>query len=148
MRSIPLRSRGFTLIELMITVSIVAILASVAYPSYQGFVLKSKRAEARTALIDLLQQQERFMTQRNTYSNPVIPPGSTTVPFKTFAGDSREGTPYLLGTAVCGSGAALNICVRVRAVPQHSDPEAGEIWAESTGGRGCTGTRQPAVCWK
>lgn len=140
-------SRGFTLIELMITVVIVAVLAAVAYPSYRAYVLKSKRAEARTALMDLLQQQERFMTQRNTYSDPVITPGSTTVPFKTFAGDSLAGTPYLLGTAACGSGAAPNLCVRVMALPQQPDPEAGTLWAESTGAKGCTGT-QPSVCWK
>ena len=50
-------SHGFTLIELMIVVAIVAILASIAYPSYKDSVLKSRRAEARTALSELLQQQ-------------------------------------------------------------------------------------------
>lgn len=148
MTPIRLRSRGFTLIELMITVAIVAILASVAYPSYRGFMLKSKRAEARTALADFLQQQERFMTQRNTYSPVAIAPGDATVPFKTFAGDKRETTPYLLGTAACGSGVGFNLCVRVIAVPQHADPEAGTLWIESTGARGCDGGTKPAVCWK
>lgn len=140
------KSRGFTLVELMITLAIVALLASIAYPSYRAYILKSKRAEARTALVDLLQQQERFMTQRNTYSDPVIAPGSATASFKTFAGDNRASTPYLLGTEACGSGVALNLCVRVVAVPQHDDAGAGTLWAESAGARGCTGN-QPAVCW-
>ena len=58
---------GFTLIELMITVAIVGILASIAYPAYTSSILKGKRAEGRAAVTELMQQQERYMTQRNTY---------------------------------------------------------------------------------
>ncbi|RZM02652.1 MAG: type IV pilin protein, partial [Variovorax sp.] len=63
------RQAGFTLIELMIVVAIVGILATIAYPSYRESVLKGRRAEARTALLELMQQQERYMTQRGAYLN-------------------------------------------------------------------------------
>lgn len=47
--------------ELMITVAIIAILARIAYPSYQQYILKSHRADAKTALLDLAARQERFL---------------------------------------------------------------------------------------
>ena len=82
------RVRGFSLIELMIVVAIVAILASVAYPSYRDSVLKGRRGEARAALAELMQQQERYMTQHNKYLT--FSAGATGTPFKTTAGDSNS----------------------------------------------------------
>ena len=73
--------KGFTLVELMIVVAIVAILAAIAYPSYAESVRKGRRAEARAALTELLQQQERFMTQNNTYR--AFAAGATGVSFIT-----------------------------------------------------------------
>lgn len=58
---------GFTLLELMIAVAIVGILVSLAYPSYQSYVIRSNRADAQQTLLQLTQQAERFFTQRNSY---------------------------------------------------------------------------------
>lgn len=58
---------GFTLIELMIVVAVVAILASIAYPAYQDSVRKSRRGEAKADLMELTQGYERFYTVNNTY---------------------------------------------------------------------------------
>lgn len=144
-----LLNRGFTLIELMIVVAIVAILASVAYPAYTSSILKGKRAEARAALTELMQQQERYMTQNNTYlafSNTAGTTNPASVPFKTYSGDSAVNPSYYLSASVCG---ALNIneCVTVSAAPVQSDPEVGTLQILSSGTKTCTGTR-PAVCWK
>lgn len=59
---------GFTLIELMITVAIVAILAAIAYPSYQEQVRRSNRTEGQRALLETAQRLERCYTEYNAYN--------------------------------------------------------------------------------
>ena len=58
---------GFTLIELMITVAIVAILASVAYPSYQQYVIRSNRSEAQQVMLDIANREEEFLLNNRRY---------------------------------------------------------------------------------
>jgi type IV pilus assembly protein PilE len=60
-----MRSRGFTLLELMIACAIVAILAAIAYPSYINSVQKSRRSEATAALLGVASQLERFSTEHS-----------------------------------------------------------------------------------
>src|SRR5208283_4009558 len=62
------RSAGITLIELIIVMVIVAIMASIAIPSYNSYVLKSHRTEAKTALLDLASMEERYFSTQNVYS--------------------------------------------------------------------------------
>ncbi len=60
---------GFTLIELMIVVAIVAVLAMIAMPTYQNYILKSRRTVAKTSLLDLAAREEKFYSTHNTYTN-------------------------------------------------------------------------------
>jgi len=62
------QTRGFTLIELMIAVAILGIIAAIAYPSYLDQVRKSKRSDARSALMQAANRQERFYTTQYEYA--------------------------------------------------------------------------------
>lgn len=59
---------GFTLIELMITVAIIAILASVAYPSYQQYVIRSNRSEMQQFLLDIANREEEYLLNNRIYA--------------------------------------------------------------------------------
>lgn len=165
-----LSSVGFTLIELMIVVAIIGILAAVAYPAYTDSVLKGRRAQGRAAVAQLLQQQERYITQRNCYLGfttnsstgvaTATSPGAacggvtaTSVPFKTFSGDTLANSHYILSADACpASAGALSIsdCVRVVASPIKPDPKVGALQMTTTGAKSCTGTAastDPKLCW-
>ena len=77
----PRKSGGWTLIELMMVISIVAILTAIAYPAYTEQVRKSKRADAVSSLMAGAQVLERCFTRLNTYTTGCPDP----------AGDSADG---------------------------------------------------------
>lgn len=139
-------SRGFTLIELMVVVAVIGILAAVAYPSYQDYVRKARRAEGRTAMMELLQQQERYITQNNTYL--AFAKGATNVPFKTYSGDGgRTSAAFWLGARAC-TGQTISNCVEVFGQPNsYTDPIITELKITSTGVKSCTATNT-TLCWK
>jgi type IV pilus assembly protein PilE len=66
---------GFTLIELMITVAVVAVLAAVAFPSYQQHVRKSRRAEAQSFMMAVASRQQQFLVDTRSYATTVAAVG-------------------------------------------------------------------------
>jgi type IV pilus assembly protein PilE len=151
---------GFSLIELMVVVAIISILASIVYPSYTSSILKGKRAQAKVALAELLQQQERFMTQKNCYLAFTTDPtgtavataapacgftAATAVPFKTLSGDNLASSAYLLMADACPASStstsltmSTQECIRVIAKPIGNDPAVGSLRMTSSGTKDCT----------
>ncbi|HEU4851125.1 MAG TPA: type IV pilin protein [Telluria sp.] len=140
---------GFTLVELLIALVIVGILMAVAVPNYADYVLRSRRAEARVALVESMQQQERYYTRHNTYaaySADDPHPG-----FRWWSGPGAGKSAYELAAAPC-QGAGLAECVELRAIPGtakvdalFADPECGALFLRSDGRRGALG--RAAGCW-
>jgi len=92
--SFPRQVKGFSLIELIITVAIFAIIASIAIPSYTQFVLKGNRIDAKEMLLEAAVAQERFF-----YSNPAV--GYTNDPEELgFLGGISDEGHYTLAVVV------------------------------------------------
>ncbi len=139
------RQSGFTLIEVMIVVVVIGLLAAVAIPSYQSFVRKGHRADARAAIYTMMQQQERWYTQNNTYV--AVANSSASSQFKNWTGDSFATAKWRLAAAAC-AGQQINACVQITASPvaPYTDPEVGNLSLTSAGARSCTGT-DTSACW-
>lgn len=138
-------NRGFTLIELMITVAIVAILASIAYPSYTRHVMKAHRGTGQSKLLEIMQAQERYFTIHSTY----------TTALKTDLGYEKDPVPsdgdwYTVAATPCSKTTPLSQCVLLTATPQNSqtsDTTCGNLTLSSRGEKAISGTGNVDECW-
>jgi len=135
----PRRSvAGFTLIELMIVVAIVAILASVAFASYDFAMIKGRRSAAAGCALEGAQFMERYYTTNLTYVGAAIP-----------ASDCQR---ELQGHYVVALAASAARSYSITATPQNhqaaKDSKCGTLSVDHTGARGITGTAgSSAECW-
>jgi len=105
----PHRVRGFTLLELMVTVAIVGIIGAIAFPSFTASVRKGRRADAADAAANVMQAQERWRANNVSYttslSNLKIASSATTSGYYTYAISAASGTGYTLTfTPASGKG--------------------------------------------
>ena len=60
---------GFTLIEVMIAVAVISILAAIAFPSYQQYIIRGKRAAAQSQMMDIANREQQFLLANRTYAD-------------------------------------------------------------------------------
>jgi type IV pilus assembly protein PilE len=109
----PARSRGFTLIEVMITVAIVGILAAVAFPQYSSYVRRGQQPEAFNALSDYRTKMEQYYQDNRNYGSSACADASTAGAWNSFASNkyfsfscslSNSGQGYsITATGISGS---------------------------------------------
>lgn len=73
MKSMHERAGGFTLVELLVCLSLIGILLGIALPVYQEHIQRVRRVEAQKSLVELAQSLERFYTSRGTYFGATLP---------------------------------------------------------------------------
>lgn len=130
--------RGFTLIEVMIVVVTVAILASIAFPSYQRYVLRSHRVEAQALLSEAAARQERYYSQNNAYASTAAALNMTGnvngLQYYSLTISNVTATTYTLTATAKGTQAA--------------DKECLTLTLDQAGTRGNTGTGTGTTCWQ
>jgi len=130
------RANGFTLIELMVAVAILAIIIAIAIPSYAAYVVRANRGEGKVAILQAAQGLERCFTRYNAYDAAACN--------MTFPIDSEEGV-YRITVNRTATTFALT------ATPQGGqatrDGECANFTVTHTGLRGVSGTGTVQDCW-
>lgn len=67
---------GFTLVELLIVMAIIAVLVSLGYPSYQEYLIQSRRTDGQASLLDLANRMEDYYAEHNTYASATLATGN------------------------------------------------------------------------
>ncbi|MBN8751284.1 Fimbrial protein [Xylophilus ampelinus] len=137
-------AKGFTLIELMIVVAVVAILAAIAYPSYQEYVMRSRRVEGQALLNDVAARQERWRAQNGTYMTDQANIDKLKLPY----GDKSEHGYYNLkvGFVADGSDGGYTLTAE-RALSQTADTRCGDFILTATGKKDVS-SGTVADCWR
>jgi type IV pilus assembly protein PilE len=126
------RQRGFTLIELMIVIALVAVLAGIAMPSYTQYVTRSSRESAQAELVELAGVQDKIFLNSNAYTASVTGAytGLSTGGLGWTSGKSRD-TRYTISATVAGASFTLT-ATPVAGTTQASD---GNLSIDSQGVR-------------
>lgn len=103
----PSRVRGFTLVELMVTVSIAAILAAIAYPSFKQYLVRTQAADALTGLSEGRHQMEQYFLGNRTYVGGPCETARTVKAFTLACPGSGTGKPSATGYVLSATGSGL-----------------------------------------
>lgn len=145
----PARQRGFTLIELMITVAVVGILAAVAYPSYTQYIVRANRSAAQSFMFAVANKQEQYMLDARRYAG-----GATALTDLGMAVPADVSGKYTI-TATCTMPTAVGNCTAAAGTPAYvitgqpigtqatNDTKCGTLTLNQRGGK----TPATSGCW-
>nr|WP_019449177.1 type IV pilin protein [Cupriavidus sp. BIS7] len=135
------RTYGFTLIELMITVAIVAILAAIAYPSYTQYVIRSNRSAAQSFILGVANQQEQYNLDARQYATSMTILGAS----------APAAVSQHYNVTLTANNAATPPTYTVTATPFGTqlagDTQCQNLTVDQTGTKGISGPGPLTNCW-
>lgn len=129
--------QGVTLMELLIVVVIISILTAIAYPSYQQFIAKAKRNEAKACLLQIATLQERFYLSNNTYTADM-----TNLGFGAAGNVLTDSGAYVCSVTVANANTFAAV-----ATYQKADAELGKCATFTIDGSGVKSSTPNNDCW-
>jgi len=133
------RTRGFTLIELMIVVVVIAILAAIAVPGYGSYMQRARRTDATRALTEAAAAMERYFSQNQTYAISSLGP-----PANVYPATSPEGYYNL---SISGASATQYTLTATPTGKQAGDA-CGNFILTNASTRTVSGSISAKDCWK
>ena len=145
------RQRGVTLIELLTVMVVLAIIASIAIPSYRRYLLRAQRTDAKTALLQVQTAEEKFVLQNNAYTANVTtaPPGGM-----GLTGSSEKGMYTIDVPALTNTDGTPGYTLRARPAAgggQVDDTDCVVFTLDGAGVRTATnsgGADNSTACWR
>lgn len=142
---------GFSLIELMVVIAVIAILAAIAIPTYQAQIRKGRRTDARTAVLDLAGREERYYSASNSYTTDPTLLGYPAGAFNSLPVGSGYYTVNV--TQPTGINSFLVSSVPVAGSTQVNDTQCQYFSVDNSGRQfssdtGAGGTDTSSTCWQ
>lgn len=138
--------RGFTLIELMITVAVIGILAAVAYPSYTQYIVRANRSAAQSFISGLANKQAQYLLDARQYATTM-----TLLGYPDAASIPTEVSKNYAITIDPIDNSATPPTYTIKATPTATqltrDAACGTLTINQAGTKGITGTGTVAGCW-
>jgi len=158
------RAAGFTLVELIVAMAIIAILTAIAVASYTSYVTRAKRAAARQVLVQAAQLLERNYTVSGCYSYttadacragsgtavslPQRAPAEGTASYSVAFSPGTGGQTFTLTATPCGASGATCSAAGGAFEAGYTDPNCGAYTLDNAGTKGVTGTGGVTSCWQ
>lgn len=131
-------TKGFTLIELLVVLAIIAMLAAYAIPNYRQYVVRSKRADAQSTVLEIAGMYEKFYANTNAYPVGLTGGGTSLSLNSTFL----TLDDYTIATGTPVAPATWRIEATATGAQLTDDTVCPTIWLNNLGGRGPSD-----ACW-
>lgn len=130
-------SLGFTLLELIVTISLIGVLTALAYPSYQHYLLRGYRNDGKTALLDLGNRMEEYYLKNNSYQGATL----------ANVGESGNSTQGYYQLVIASTTPTYYLLYAVPAQTNVKQDECGTLSYDSLGIKGSLDKDNAGSCW-